>query len=341
MGHTILASTVRALVRFGERRGLDRSELLTVVGIDEATLDVSDGRVARESYDALWREMDQCLGDPEIGLAHAESDVLDGAYGVVGFLAMTSATAGESIARVVGFHSLLKEDAEVHLLPRGHDLVLEQLPRAGVAPWSRPVIEHALASWAVLGRRWTGGDFAAKEVRFQHARPRDVSSYERVFGCPVRFDQPVNAIHFPREALALRLSTSQPALATYLESLARAQLQKRTPGDLAATVREAVRDALAEGDVDLPRIARRLGVSTRTLQRRLDVQGLVFRNLVDEVRRHEAIELLEWSNLPLTAVGEKLGYSEAKAFRRAFRRWTGMAPADWRRGRERAATPAF
>jgi len=332
---TVLSATALALLRWGERCGVDRGHLLAASGLSAEALEQSDGRVPSARYLALWRVIERATGDADLGLHFAESELIEGEYGVVGFLAMTSPTIGDAVARAVEFQPLIKEHATSQLRHDARGAILQETwcrELTSSSRGSRGPADHALASYMVLGRRWTHGQFAAREVRFSHARPRDTSAYERLFRCPLAFDQPEDALVLGRDALALPLHASQPDLRVYLESLARTALEKRRPGELSDSVREAIQGSLSEAEVGLPRIARRLGLSTRTLQRRLEDQGLVFRDLVDDVRRAEAVTLVRGTDLPLLEVSERLGYSEAKAFRRAFRRWTGVAPADLRRG---------
>jgi AraC-like DNA-binding protein len=329
-GPTVLAELPSALLRYAELQGLDRARVFASAGVDPRALEAREGRVLHADFNALWSAVERHTGDPDVGLSFAASGIGEGEYGVVGFLAMTSPTLGEALAHTVTMHPVLKEDAEVSLRNDDRLAYFEQGQRGG-APWSRSVIDHGFASIVRHSRTWTGGAFAATEVRFQHRRPRDVGAYERTFGCPVLFEQRTNAIVFERAALSLSLRSSQSELAGYFESVARAALEKLSPGDLPAAVRVAIRDALPEGDMGLPRIARRLGVGARTLQRRLNDEKLVYRDLVDEVRRAEAVELVRSTDLSIFEISDRLGYSETKAFRRAFRRWTGAAPADARR----------
>ena len=329
-GPSVLAELPAALLRYAEQRGLERASLLTAAGINPRGLPVREGRVFHADLQALWCAVERQMGDPDVGLSFAESGIGVSKYGVVGFLAMTSPTLGEALTRTVALHPLLRQDAEMSLRQEDRRVFFEEEQRSG-APWSRQVIEHAFASIVTLSRSWTGGAFAAHEVRFQHRRPRNTAAYERIFGCSVLFEQRKNAIVFDGAALSLPLGSSQSELASYFDSVARTALERLTPGDLSASIRVAIRDALPEGNMALPWIARRLGVGARTLQRRLNEQQLVYRDLVDEVRRVEAVELVRSTDLSIFEISDRLGYSEAKAFRRAFRRWTGAAPQDARR----------
>jgi AraC-like DNA-binding protein len=326
----VLAALPNALLRYAEHRGLDRARVFAAARVDPRALEVRADRVLHADFDALWAAVEDHLDEPDIGLSFAASGIGEGEFGVVGFLAMTSPTLGEGLSRVVALHPVLKEDAEASLRTEDRLTYFEQGTRGG-RPASRAVMDHGFATIVRHARAWTGDAFAPAAIHFQHARPRDVGAYERTFGCPVLFEQPTNAIVAAASTLTLALRTSQAALAAYFEGVAGAMLEKLAPGDLPAAVRGAIRDALPGGDTALPRIARRLGVGARTLQRRLNDEKLVYRDLVDEVRRAEAVELVRSTDLSIFEISDRLGYSETKAFRRAFRRWTGAAPGDARR----------
>jgi AraC-like DNA-binding protein len=128
--------------------------------------------------------------------------------------------------------------------------------------------------------------------------------------------------------------SADPFLHATLKALA-AQLQLTQPGDstLERALRVRLRDALAQGRADAPRMAVLLGVSERTLQRRLTELGRSFSDVVEDFRREEAARLLATPGLHLVEVAGRLGYAEQTSFTRAFRRWTGTTPGAWRAGR--------
>ena len=248
---------------------------------------------------------------------------------------MTSATLGDAFARAVRFHRVLKDDIDARISVVSDSVVVEEAPPPTQSPWTRELADFAVASYVVLARRWSGQGVVPREVRFQHARPRNTSGYERVFGCPVRFGHARNGVVLSREQLGARLVTSQAEVAAYLEQLAKAAIA-RLPRDedVLGEVRAALHEALARTrDFRLSHIARRLGVGPRTLQRRLAERGVAYQSLVEDVRRAEAMSLVTLSEQPIERIAERLGYAESKAFRRAFRRWTGVAPNELRRDR--------
>jgi AraC-like DNA-binding protein len=322
----------REFVRYVDASFGEGGRLVRAAGVAPARLEGGEGeRLPYDDYVRLWREAERLGGGPDIGLRFAEHEGAADGLGVVGFLARASGTVGEAFDQVARHHALLKDEDRLRATVEGRLLIVEQLPGPGAAA-SRPLADHALASFLTLARRWTGEPLAPHEAWFRHPRPADTSAYERIFGARVRFDCPTDALLLDAAARDIPLRTAQPQLAAYLARQASGALAQGPKAGIEGRVRALVRAELAPGAASLPRVARRLGVSRRTLQRRLDDRGLTFEALVDEVRRSEAELLLRTTSLPILDVSEQVGYSDARAFRRAFQRWTGVSPAKFRAG---------
>ena len=150
--------------------------------------------------------------------------------------------------------------------------------------------------------------------------------YGRIFGAPVRFGQNANRLIFDQDTTKLPLSNSDAGLCEALEEHARQILGGVTCEDrLLATLHGVLRDTL-NGGVGLDRAARSLGMSRRTLQRKLAERGLSFRRVLDDVRLARCRSLMSEEGWSALAACEVLGFSEPSAFYRAFRRWTGVSP---------------
>lgn len=344
-GPTSLASLAHGILRWAETEGIERSRLLRAARVDDADLAAEGARIPRDAHVALWRETERMLAEPAFGLRYVDAIVTPASLGLVGLLAMTSQNVGESVERSMRYGRLLKEDvfARAH---RTEDLLVVEI---GLPPSSpRAIADASLASIRRSMERWTGERIRVREVFFQHPRPAYVGDYDRVFPCPVRFGHGKNAIVFDREVAELQLTTAQPEVASYLDGLARAKLAELTREegafgagvDLPSAVKRAVGDALDHGDVDLARVARRLGMSSRTLQRALSRHGLEYRRVVEEARLGQALPLVTQTSRSFEDIAERLGYAETKAFRRAFHRWTGMSPLAFRRASQAASAGA-
>lgn len=321
----------RELVRYADARFGEGDGLARACGVDPALWQREGARLPYDAYVRLWREAERRGGDPDVGLHFAEHEGTAEALGVVGFLAMASATVGEAFEQAARFHPLLKDEGVARVSFEGRLLVVEAIESPG-APTARALVDHTLASFVALPRRWTGATIAPREAWFRHGRPADVAAYERAFGARLRFDSPTDALVFDASVRELPLRTAQPQLAAFLARQAAAALARTRRSPFEERLLEIARAELVAGEASLPRVARRLGVSRRTLQRRLEARGQTFESLVDGVRRREAELLLRTTSLPILDVSEQVGYSDSRAFRRAFQRWTGVSPAKFRAG---------
>lgn len=328
---TVLASLTKTVIDYGVRRGIARERLLREARLDPAELEARDGRLARATDEAVWAVLERTFGSHGLGLAFAESRPGPRAYGVVMLRDMTADTFGAALRLHCRHHRVLKEDVGAQLVEARELATIYLTTPSGKLSCSVAMAEAAVAPYAIHARAWTGHDVDPIEVRFEHAAPRDASAYERTFRCPVHFEQPMTSIAFARSTLELPLSGAQHDVCEYLDHKAEEALAGVLTGDLLESVQRAIADGLDRDDVSAKAIAKRLGVSVRTLQRRLDEEQSSLRELVDRAREQKALAMLGDPEMPVAWISERLGFSDPRAFRRAFARWTGLSPDRYRR----------
>jgi AraC-like DNA-binding protein len=333
---TALASTTQQILRWAEGRGIPKADLVTKAVLAELARAGDGARVPLELHVSVWRSVERALADPAFALKSAPSILDVSSLGLVGLLAMTSNNVGDSLARSVKYSRVLKDDVVARLSVLENELVVELWT---TEPLTRSIMDASLFAFRHYAETWTGGAVLPKAAFFRHQRPADASEYER-FGCPVHFGHAVDAIVFDREASAAPLVTAQPEVAHYLEKAADLWLTQHVlqSGDLHARLTTIIREALDEGHWEIDDVARRLGMSARTLQRELAAQQLSYRRILDEVRWSVAGPLVTTTEMPFERIAERLGYADGKAFRRAFRRWAGVAPVVLRQNAAKGET---
>jgi AraC-like DNA-binding protein len=182
-------------------------------------------------------------------------------------------------------------------------------------------------------RLMAGSDWAPIEIQFAHPAPRTVSEHTRIFGAPVSFGHPTNALVMEREFLERQVPAADERLYPILRRYLDGALKEMPAEDLLlASVRRAIGESMRDGNPKLAPVARKIAMSPRSLQRRLKEYGMEFNMLVDDTRRRFSIHYLRDRKHTLTEIAYLVGYSEVSAFNRAFKRWTGSTPADYRRG---------
>lgn len=171
------------------------------------------------------------------------------------------------------------------------------------------------------------GPMSPRRIELDLDRPDRPEPFETLFGCPIVYDAPGFAIEFDPEAEHAPLK-QRPASLVTLGDVVR-DAGGAAPHDLAASV-EAILRAFGPAPTNLDTVARSLDLSERTLRRRLDAQGIVFRKLARQVRLDTALELLEETDLDITEIAQRVGYSDPSHFGRAFRESLGVTPSSMR-----------
>lgn len=320
--------------------GADPNALLAAAGVARADLDDPHMRVRDDQKLAAWERAAAMVADPNLGLRVGETAPL-GRWGLAEQLILHSPTFGEGLETSVRFAALLSDGKRLHLDRLGphavYTVATESAPPRPVPAGWRHLIESDLAYAVRLIRLAVSPTFTPEEVWFAHGEPAGVDSgaYARLLGPQVRFAQSTNAIHFDAMWLDAPIESAVPALRVPLEvaaarALARIEEEQTTAGRVEAFLR------LDPSTVTIGDVAERLGVSTRTLQRRLRAEDTSFQDLLDGVRREYAEVFLRDPALPLSEVSYRLGFSEPSALYRAVRRWLGMTATEYRQAMQSA-----
>lgn len=330
---------VQQCVRLAKSRGMGTEAFLQGAGITREQLAQTHQQIPFLPVQQQLRRILEEMQDPIIGL-RLSALVNLATLGVLGYVVQTSTTLADLIATTIRFDLLLSnlgrtwERREGNIVVWGWDCYVEDdlVRRATVdcVTGCRAVMINNLlrrrANSAVLG------------VRLPHPATRDpqlLREYEAFFGCPVQFNQAEASLLLAADAMEQTLSLADPELHSRLEEHASLLLNKRV-GSVALIdqVRGAVRGQLAQGRAPTrEEIAEELGMSGRTLHRRLQEDGTSFRDILDQVRLHLAQEYLRESSLTVEAIAQRLAFQESQSFIRWFRPLAGMTPGEFRQSR--------
>ena len=191
--------------------------------------------------------------------------------------------------------------------------------------------ENTIASAVSISQQVSTGTFQPLAVYFKHSAPGSTEAHERHFGCPAHFGSGMDGLLVSHETIGRPNRLGDPSIAGFFDTHLEAELSKLGDEEtLDQRVRIQVSRVLSEGVPKVSDIARRLGMSGRTLQRRLSDRGVSFQSLVDEARRQLAERLLRQTPYPLAEVAFLTGFSDQSAFQRAFKRWAGQTPRSFR-----------
>jgi len=323
---TVLTVSSRALIQACERLGIDTEAMLRAAGLRRELLQDPDGRLRNTDVGALWAKAYQLSGDPVLSLHVAEACPL-GAYKVIDYLASCARTVGEAFRYAARYFPLINTAVRLAIDDAGDPVTFDVVGEGDGTAVSRPYAEYCLAVFVLHVQEGTGVPIGLRRVTFTHPPPPDLQEHERVFGCPVEFGAAHNRLLLDRAAWDTPGSRAYSGVLGVLVEHADLLLSRLPRGpDLVEAARRAIGGRLRGGDPSLEGVARELGLSGRSLQRRLRELGFTFNALVDEVRSATARLYLEQPDIALAEVGYLLGFADQSAFHRAFRRWTGHTP---------------
>lgn len=335
LASSVSVAYLQGLLDHLQRQGFDPVPLLKQAQLTPELLTQRDQRIAASAYLALLGEGVRLTGDDCLGL-HLGESVRPGYYGVLGYLIMSCATLADALHRQARYAALVGNLGVVGLDDEpsrpGCEALVAHSWQPLLAPQRRQLSEETLAGWTSFGRWITGLDIPPTEVRFQHPAPVDTREHERIFRCPVLFGQADNALVFPKRLLVLPLGQADAQVRLTLDAYAERLLgELRQGNNVLDRARLELARQLPEQGTDLETIAAALALSPRTLQRRLREAGLSFSQLLDETRQQLVLNYLRDPALELAEIAFLVGFSEPASLARAFRRWTGASPGEYRR----------
>lgn len=322
------------LLDFANEKGCDLlSDFQSIFHVDKRVLRDETKRFPLDEETKLFQRALKESADLYFGL-HMGERVRPSYAGILGYATMSSSQLLDAVDLLVKYEHYYTEVAicslEVNEKDESFSIIWE--PCLDNLPQRRHRVESAFSSWVSFGRWITGTEHAPIQVEFSHTAPEeDASEYERIFGCPVLFDQPRDAITLHADFLQLPILDANPEVnKVMLERVEALVTAFEARGDLLKEVKVTIRERLDEGPANLDIVAERLNIKPWTLRRKLRALGCDFSTLMDEVRKNMATDMLSNDNCQISEIAGRLGYSEQSAFNRAFKRWFQSTPLEYR-----------
>ena len=329
-GFTLRIGPAIALPGIARSFERDPAPAFATAGLDESLFADAENRVPVIKLGKLAAEIARLIGRPDLGLLVARTH---GPHSLG--LLMTIAEEGPDVrTALLNIARLLKHHNELSLLSVSEtesDAILGYELREPEFEGADIFLVTALGNALRVMRRFCGEAWCPAEVRFSMAKPADPAPYEVFFGAPVRFGSTLDGLVFPRRWLSHRVAPSAQRGGP--------QLPPEGASDVIDHVRHQIAMRVGLAPVDAQVIATSLGMSRRVLDRRLAELGISFQTLLDELRFARARRFLMAGHAPLADISLALGYAEPSVFTRAFRKWSGMPPQDWRDLHAQPKTP--
>ncbi len=253
-------------------------------------------------------------------------------YGAFGLAFKSAVDLWGSFQRVERYGKVVTNVANYIVEPGNGSAFMALRPDPGTRLGLKMTNELAVAAATAISREVCRQEFAPVEVCFSHAEPDDLSAHAAHFRCPVQYGADRDGLEIADELLYSGNQLGDERISEFFDTHLDKELARRTDDDqFEARVRAQITRALSEGVPKISDISMRLGMSNRTLQRRLAEEGYVYQDLVDAARRDLAVQLLRRTEFALAEIAFLTGYSEQSTFTRAFKRWHGQTPTSFRR----------
>ncbi|HXJ37607.1 MAG TPA: AraC family transcriptional regulator [Candidatus Eisenbacteria bacterium] len=306
--------------------GLDPAGLCAAAGLDLEALRVPEVRLPGETAMRIFTAAERLTGDPVIGL-HAGGRAQP--RGPLIYLLMSSPRLEDGMRQVARFSRLTIDTLRMSGEVEGEHASMMFDFGAPVFERSRHPVDYLLMATVRSIRRVIGEGFRLDEVRFRHADGGTRAEVEHAFGCAARFEQPDNRIVYPRRELEATSPFGNPRIAEQIEKFASLSVPASS---LCERVASVARQLLVAGyRADTTSVARRVGMSERSLQRGLRDERATFRTVRDAAVREVVEALLTNPRLKLDAVALSVGFADGAALAKAVKRWTGRSPAEYRK----------
>lgn len=253
-------------------------------------------------------------------------------YGVLGLSWRTCSKAGEIFERCERYFILLS-NTYVFKVENEGEVSKIQLFRDAYRRGVELSNEATFSAIVVVLKAMTETNIAPVHVSFKHEPPKDLTSYHDAFNCPIAFNQDQNFIAYQTTDLETRTAKADISINKFLVERVEEETKgiEISPGKLATDVERLIRDSLPSGIPSIIQLGEHMGLSSRTLTRRLSESGLTFRTLIEKTQQEISKDLLKNSSRSVGEIAFQTGFSEQSAFNRAFKRWTGQTPIEFRK----------
>lgn len=324
---TTVASLVSVLGKLLDHYGLDKFAIAKQVGIDTNIAYQPNDRISTAKLQKVWELARQKTGDDCLGLTYAKL-IQPASLCGLGLAWITSDTLKDSINRLVRFQNAITTAS--HFVLNELDDCYQIILHSKIKNPHDTSVDAAIASLYQMCQITYGPDLKTMQVSIAHSRPACSEKFNDFFKVKVAFDAAETQIFFSKNIFERKLTTANPDLARMNDQIVIDYLKRFDKKNIVLQVRARVIEELNNGVPNQEKIAGSLHMSLRNLQRKLKSEGSSFKLILDETRSELSKQYLRGSDRSIIEVGFLLGFSEPSNFARAFRRWTGVSPIEYR-----------
>lgn len=328
---SILASWTRALRKQLDALGLDSQALSLAAGLDPNLMDDPNARYPVTTTTRLWQMAVQASGDPALGL-RVSRFVSPTTFHALGYALVASGSLREVFERIVRYHPVVSDALNLSFVRAGDRYEFRFVVPEGCPVPANEAMDAFAAIYVRTCRNRLGRDYAPLAVHLVRPQPADPKPWHDMFRAPLFFNAPDNLLEFACADFDSHLDDAGPKLAEHDETVHNGTLEPLSTLTWERKVRDAIENQLPEGEPSAERIAHTLRLSLRSLQRHLADEGCSYDLLLNQCRQNLALLHMCEAGCSLSEIAYLLGFADTLSFSRAFKRWTGMTPYQYRAG---------
>ena len=325
---TVTGFAARLTIAVLRKHNVAIAPVLRRAGLSESDFEGRQRRISAASQGKFLEYAAEAMEDSAFGL-HLAEEANPREAGLLFYVASAATDIGEALALFARYSRIVNEAVRIKSARTPEGIVAE-ISFAGLSRHAvKQVTEFGVAVTIKGLREVAGRSIRPTQLRFIHERNSDVRAFERFFGCPVVFGASRDQIAFSNETMALPLVTEDPHLLEALKPICDEAAKQRstTVGTLRAAVENEAQRLLPHGKASRHSVAKTLGLSARTLTRKLADEGTSYERVVDQLRQSLALQYIKETGVSLSQIAWLLGYEGSTSFNHAFRRWTGRPPS--------------
>ena len=328
--HSISSYFVHCLLDAAAKLGIDQQQLLREAGLKAEFIAHSQFRVTPKQLSQIILGVWQRGDDEFMGLA--SQPCRHGVFALMAKLVIHSPDLRRVYRHSNRFFELTNNAIKLQLHEHPNVARQELILAAPELDPQHTLTEFLMMIWHRFPSWLVGRPIPLQRIGFRHSCPAHHQEYQLMFGCPVLYNQPSNFFEFDPALLQLPVHQTPQTLSTYLQRAPLDWLQQQVYyPNFTRRVIDCLQNSTQLSTISMESVASELHLTPRTLRRKLTIEGTSFRTLKDNISRDTAIHLLSQRNLSITQIARQIGFSEPAAFSRAFKAWSGVAPAHYRK----------
>ena len=324
----ISLDTLRSLINFLTKKGLNRTELLSCVNLTELALNThtTTNLINSDAHEALYVLAQHYLKDNEIGFEFGKTIEAD-RWGLLSYLAFTSPTLKVALEHQKKYQAFVGNIGTPILELNHKNIIIKWLPSYQCSHF---IVEEIITGWLAMAQKISIDNVQPDTVYFSHACQGQLQNYQNFYQCNIEFSNDFNGIKIDQSFLTKPLGQYSADMQHVLCQFADSKINLLAENTPVEVLNQFITNQLPSGVPEIEDAAQHLQISIRTLQRKLSEHKWTFTSLIDSIRQKLAISYLENTDTKIIYISQMLGFSEQSAFQRAFKRWTNQTPKQYR-----------